>query len=157
MHRIFGALTRLLAPILAYTADEAWGCAGTGESVHLQTFPDPADYPIDPVVEIEADKLTALRSFVAQGIETQRQEKIIGNALEARVEVTLPAAELPTIGLDEIEEFLILSDLQLGAGEKTSRVVKTAHARCERCWRHRASVGKIAAHPELCDRCAAVV
>ncbi len=157
MHLIFDALCRLLAPILAYTAEEAWGHAGHADSVHLATLPERAEHPIDSVVEAEAEKIMHLRSLVAQGIEAQRQEKIIGNALEARVALTLPAADLPGICHDEIEEFLILSDLNLIAGEKNLDVTRTDHARCERCWRHRPSVGQNATHPELCDRCADVV
>ena len=157
MHRIFDALCRLLAPILAYTADEAWGHAGYTSSIHLTLLPEVAKYPVDVGIEAEAEKLMNLRSFVAQGIEAQRQEKIIGNALEAHVEVSLPAAYLPQIDLEEIEEFLILSDLVLTTGEKNSEVTRTNYVRCERCWRHRPSVGTSAGHPDLCTRCAEVV
>ncbi|MEO7932163.1 MAG: isoleucine--tRNA ligase [Chthoniobacterales bacterium] len=157
MHRTFNALCRLLAPILAYTADEAWTHAGNQESVHLTLLPEVADYPVDAAVEAEAEKLMQLRSLVAQGIEAQRQEKIIGNALEAHVEVSLPAAESPQIDHDEIEEFLILSDLVLTVGERHSTVTRTSSSRCERCWRHRPTVGSNSTHPELCARCAEVV
>jgi isoleucyl-tRNA synthetase len=157
MHRIFDALCRLLAPILAYTADEAWAFAGNKESIHLTLLPEAADYPINAAVEEEAARLMQLRSFVAQGVEAQRQEKIIGNALEAHVEASLPAAELPKIDHEEIEEFLILSDLVLSVGERGSRVTRTSHVRCERCWRHRETVGANASDPELCARCAEVV
>jgi isoleucyl-tRNA synthetase len=59
---------------------------------------------------------------------------------------------------DEIEEFFILSDLQLEQSETTeAQITKTARQKCSRCWRHRATVGESVAHPELCDRCAEVV
>ena len=157
MHRTFNALCRLLAPILAYTAEEAWSHAGNTESVHLTLLPNSTDFPVDSALETEAEKLMQLRSLVAQGIEAQRQEKVIGNALEAHVEVSLPAAETPEIGHEEIEEFLILSDLVLTVGERHSTVTRTRFSRCERCWRHRPTVGSNSAHPELCARCANVV
>ncbi len=157
MHRTFNALCRLLAPILAYTADEAWTHAGNQNSIHLTLLPEVVDYPVDAALEAEAEKLMQLRSLAAQGIEAQRQEKIIGNALEAHVEATVPAAELPQIAHDEIEEFLILSDLTLSTGERHSNVTRTSFSRCERCWRHRPTVGSNSNHPDLCARCAEVV
>ncbi|HEY5893896.1 MAG TPA: isoleucine--tRNA ligase [Chthoniobacterales bacterium] len=169
MHRIFDALTRLLAPVLAFTADEAWAASGKKTSVHLELFPSPDDYPVNPEVEAEAEKLMSLRSGVAQGIEARRQEKLIGNALEARVIVSVPDSEKPDLDLSEIEEFLILSDLQINSGITVEKggelmswkgellVAKTDYPRCERCWRHRPTVGLSPAHPHLCDRCAAVV
>ena len=58
----------------------------------------------------------------------------------------------------ELEEFFILSDLTLTAGAETgASIVPTAHKKCARCWRHRATVGAHAGHAELCERCAEVV
>ncbi len=60
---------------------------------------------------------------------------------------------------NELEEFFILSDLKIepGSGEPTAVISKTSYAKCGRCWRHRQTVGKSAKHPDLCDRCEAVV
>jgi isoleucyl-tRNA synthetase len=59
---------------------------------------------------------------------------------------------------EEIEEFFILSDLQLEQSETTeAQITKTSRQKCSRCWRHRESVGRSAEHPELCDRCETVV
>jgi isoleucyl-tRNA synthetase len=59
----------------------------------------------------------------------------------------------------DVEEFLILSDLQITNTDAGSSaiVTKTSHKKCERCWRHRPAVGTISDYPELCDRCAEVV
>ena len=76
------------------------------------------------------------------------------------MQLTLPAGErVHRLKLDDVEEFLILShlDLSVAEGEPTATATRTDRHRCERCWRHRTMVGSIAEHPTLCDRCAEVV
>ena len=59
---------------------------------------------------------------------------------------------------EELEEFFILSDLQLELAEEPSAsITRTPNKKCARCWWHRPTVGTIATYPDLCDRCAAVV
>ena len=156
MHRIFDALCRLLAPILAFTADEAWQYAQADGSVHLQEFP--RENPRTDTATAQMSELLRLRAVVGQAIEKARQEKLIGNALEAAVTLHSNSAVTSQIGKEELEEFFILSDLTVqSASEASVSVAKTAQAKCARCWRHRPTVGQSAEHPELCDRCAEVV
>jgi isoleucyl-tRNA synthetase len=158
MHRIFDALCRLLAPITVFTADEAWGYLGGPGSVHLQTFPEATAEFRNAEAEKQVAQLLNLRAVIGQAIEAARQEKLIGNALEASVTLTGDEAALAGIPKEELEEFLILSELKVQAGEKPSATIsKTTHQKCARCWRHRPTVGQSAAHPELCDRCESVV
>jgi isoleucyl-tRNA synthetase len=106
------------------------------------------------------EALLRARDVVSRALETARQQKLIGNNLEAKVQLSLPADDrLHRLKLEDIEEFLILShlDLSVGEGEPTATAAKTERQRCERCWRHRTMVGAIAEHPTLCDRCAEVV
>ncbi len=161
MHEVFSALTRLLAPILAYTADEAWEFAGNADSIHLQEFPQPALAKTDLALEAHFDQLLALRGTIAQAIEPARKAKQIGNALEAEVTLAIADTELLTRlqgHEDELEEFFILSKLNLIAGSETvATLVPTTAQKCSRCWRHKLTVGACPDHPELCDRCAGVV
>ncbi len=160
MARVFDSVTRLLAPILAYTADEAWEFAGHPRSVHVETFPEVDAALRNAELEEEIETWLKLRAAVAHAVEPARQEKLIGNALESAV--TLEIAEPTELAAlqerkAEIEEFIILSDLTLVAGPETrAHLVRTTHAKCSRCWRHRLSVGANPDHPELCDRCAGV-
>src|SRR5437764_586669 len=103
MHKIFDALCRLLAPILVFTAEEAWAhaVAGVGDtgprsataatnSIHLQLFPDcragaPTAGTTDDAVRQQIDQLLRLRGVIGQALEKARQERLIGNSLEARV------------------------------------------------------------------------
>ncbi len=161
MRQVFDGLSRLLAPILAFTADEAWEYAGQSKSVHVEMFPQFDSESRSAEVDGLVDRWLVLRGTIAQSIETARQQKLIGNALEAAVTVEIadPAllaeAQAQTA---EIEEFIILSKVTFAAGAETkATVTKNEDPRCGRCWRHRATVGFDAVHPELCDRCAAVV
>ena len=99
-----------------------------------------------------------LRGIIGQAIEQARQEKLIGNALEAAVILHSDSEVTAKIDKAELEEFFILSDLTIHqAKEASASVTKTPHKKCARCWRHRAYVGTSKAHPELCDRCENVV
>jgi isoleucyl-tRNA synthetase len=103
-------------------------------------------------------ELLRLRGVIGQAIEKARQEKLIGNALEAAVVLRLSSDVTEKVGKEELEEFFILSDLTIErAKEASASVTKTPYQKCARCWRHRPTVGKSKAHADLCDRCAAVV
>jgi isoleucyl-tRNA synthetase len=156
MQKIFDALCRLLAPILAFTADEAWQYAHADGSIHLQEFPP--ESPLTGEAIAQVDELLLLRSVIGQGIEKARQEKLIGNALEAAVVLRTNSQATGQVSREELEEFFILSDLTVeSSGETGAEVTKTPHQKCARCWRHRPTVGTITAYPDLCDRCADVV
>jgi isoleucyl-tRNA synthetase len=156
MHEIFDALCRLLAPVLAFTAEEAWrySVPPDRDSVHLQEFPEPRGRGHEATGQV--DELLRLRGVIGQGIERARQEKLIGNTLEARV--VLNSDSNVTESQEELEEFFIVSDLTIHqAKEASASVTKTQYQKCARCWRHRPTVGTSKAHPDLCDRCESVV
>jgi isoleucyl-tRNA synthetase len=156
MHEIFCALCQLLAPILAFTADEAWQYSNADSSVHLEELPKVRDAGSDATSVVT--ELLRLRGVIGQAIEHARQEKLIGNALEAAVRLRTNTEATSKIGKEELEEFFILSDLTLEpAKEASATVTKTRYQKCARCWRHRAYVGKSKTHPDLCDRCESVV
>jgi isoleucyl-tRNA synthetase len=171
MHKIFDALCRLLAPVLVFTAEEAWSytVAGAGDadprpaaaatnSVHVQLFPEIGEGVRDASVNQQIDQLLRLRSVIGQALEKARQEKLIGNSLEARVTLKCDRKTIGSVSKEELEEFFILSDLIIeDASEPSATAEKTPYAKCARCWRHRESVGQSAAHSDLCDRCESVV
>ncbi|MGZ5523126.1 MAG: class I tRNA ligase family protein, partial [Chthoniobacterales bacterium] len=173
MREIFDALSRLLAPVLVFTAEEAWrhsavvptsgddaGQPGSPTpattSIHLQDFPETQGRGRQAIDQVE--ELLRLRGIIGQAIEHARQEKLIGNTLEACVVLNSDSDVTEKIPKEELEEFFILSDLTVHqANEATAAVTKTPYKKCDRCWRHRPTVGTSKAHPELCDRCESVV
>jgi isoleucyl-tRNA synthetase len=115
----------------------------------------------DAALETYVEELLKLRGVIAKAVEAATQSKLISKGLEGAITLEIGDAKL-LASLEgkegELEEFFILSNLKLAAGSETkASLVRTAHAKCARCWRHRPSVGTIATHPELCDRCANVV
>jgi isoleucyl-tRNA synthetase len=169
MHEIFDALCKLLAPVLVFSAEEAWRHSAVAEdpgqtgsptptttSVHVQEFPEPQNRGREAIGQVE--ELLRLRGIVGQAIEQARQEKLIGNTLEARVVLNSDSDITEKIPREELEEFFILSDLTIQqAKEASASVTKTPYGKCARCWRHRPTVGTSKAHPDLCDRCESVV
>ncbi len=158
MREIFNALCQLLAPILAFTAEEAWrySVATNRDSVHLQEFPQSVDRHDEASAQVA--ELLRLRGVIAHAIEGARQEKLIGNTLEARVILYSDSDVTEKVSQEELEEFFIVSDLTIHqAKEASASVTKTPYAKCARCWRDRSTVGASKAHPDLCDRCESVV
>jgi isoleucyl-tRNA synthetase len=156
MHTVFDALCRLLAPILAFTAEEAWRHSGIGASVHLEEFPQARHRQHEASDQVA--ELLKLRGVIGQTIERARQDKLIGNALEAAVVLHSNSDATTKVDKEELKEFFILSDLTIHEGkEATASVTKTAYKKCARCWRHRPTVGASKTHPDLCDRCESVV
>jgi isoleucyl-tRNA synthetase len=128
--------------------------------VHLSRFPDYQSDRIDSSALSKVDALLAARSVVSQSIESARQQKLIGNALEAQVELALPPNDpIHQMPPADVAEFLILSKITLLAtdDEPHAIVTRTENQRCDRCWRHLETVGSDREHPGLCDRCAKVV
>src|SRR5438067_1590097 len=156
MHKIFDTLCRLLAPILAFTAEEAWRHSGAGGSVHLLELSQTQDRHDGASAQIA--ELLKLRGVIGQAIEHARQEKLNGIALEAAVVLFSDSDVTSKIDKEELEEFFILSDLTVHQGkEPSASVTKTSYKKCARCWRHRTAVGASKTHPDLCDRCESVV
>ncbi|MBX9577392.1 MAG: isoleucine--tRNA ligase [Chthoniobacterales bacterium] len=160
MARIFETITKLLAPILVFTTEEAWNYYRPGSSIHLELLPEARE--LNAALLRRYEKLLELRSQIAQALEKAQRDEVIANPLEAFVKVTtkdpeiLKATAIPQ-ALAEIEEFFILSHLELEEGEEQITISLEAAEKCERCWRHRADVGSHAEHPTLCGRCASTV
>jgi isoleucyl-tRNA synthetase len=158
MSRIYDALCRLLAPVLAFTSEEAWRYLDGNGSIHLQLFPEVRAPQGDTYVNDALDRLLKLRAVISQALEKARQQKLIGNSLEARVILKCERKFVEGISKDELEEFFIVSDLVIEEASEPSAIVeKTSFAKCARCWRHRETAGKSPTHPDLCDRCEDVV
>jgi isoleucyl-tRNA synthetase len=141
---LFNALVRWLAPVLTFTAEEAWQTRypDTG-SVHLLTWPEIDGGWRDEALGARWTELRALRGQVTEAIEPYRRDKVIRSSLEA--EVTVPG------GSAELEELFIVA--KVSAGDALS-VTRTEQMKCGRCWRHLPEVPEDGA---LCGRCSEVV
>jgi len=172
---VFSALARLMAPILTFTAEEAWRhlSGAHAESVHLERFPEvPLEWLDDPLRR-DWDRLLEVRREVAKALELGRARKLIGSGLEAAVRITSAPEDLPALLAAKqplLQTLFIVSHVGVGRGapgavhyesqEIPGLVIdmdRAAGDKCERCWMRKPTVGQSAAHPTLCDRCVAVV
>jgi len=150
---LHGALCTWLAPVLAFTADEAWVARyGEQTSVHLaQLFATSAQW-LDAELGARWDSIRSARRRITNAIEEQRQLGAIKSSLQAAVEIGPEEASL--LAPEAWAELAIVSGARVGAGVAVS---VAPGEKCARCWRILPEVGSVAAHPSLCLRCADAV
>jgi len=182
MHRIADGLLRLMAPVLSFTACEAWdmlyrrnGEAPLEGGVLFATQPEALDQPGDEEADRRWETLLSVRAEVTRVLELARRDKIIGHPLEAELLVRAEGA----LGADlasqwrQLESLTIVSCLTPvaelrpapgmvlveaeGMAGLSLGVRRAAGEKCERCWIRSGTVGQDADHPALCARCADVV
>jgi len=166
LYQIADALARILAPILAFTADEIWDFIPRGQnsetpvSVHLATFPD-ADQHDDTELISTWNRLFTVREQVLGELEKARTEKLIGSSLEADVVIHASAqdAELLQQYAEQLRYLFIVSKVELGSASETARVEiqRAPGEKCERCWNYSTRVGEFERYPTVCERCAAAL
>ncbi|MBV9462614.1 MAG: isoleucine--tRNA ligase [Verrucomicrobiae bacterium] len=169
MAEVLRRLALWLAPILPYTCEEVWDeyqkLAGAQlGSVHLQDFPAADPKWRDAGLEAQFEELRKWRDVASVELENARRDKKIGKSLEAKLVLKgRQVAELEKLGWDPawLEEFFIVSNLALnrnGTDEDRQAFVELAPGeKCPRCWRVTTTVGRDASHPEVCERCAAML
>jgi isoleucyl-tRNA synthetase len=152
MHACFDAVAKLLAPILAYTADEAWEFSGKKTSIHIEKLPEANAALRDEALEAKVDEWLKLRAAIyQQAIEPARQAKTIAKSLEAAITLEVADAQHAALNADkaELEEFLIISELTLASGaEPVAKVFRSGQPQCPRCWRQQPLTAK-----GVCTRC----
>jgi isoleucyl-tRNA synthetase len=158
--RIRDAILLLMAPVLSFTAEEAWRILRPNEpSIFCRTWVDALPrLPDAEALRAKWSRILAVRAAALKELETLRQGGKIGSSLQAEVAIVAPEADyqaLASLG-DDLKFVLITSAGTLARGEQLSIDVKpSAHAKCERCWHYRPEVGADATHPTLCSRCLA--
>lgn len=180
IYRILDGLLRLMAPILCFTAAEAWEHlhnleqdAPLERSIFFADFAKVDDIERDQTFDERWNRLLALRGAITKVLEGARQDKAIGLALDAEVVLQVGGewAEFVAESLERLRELCIVSGLRLvGDGESGLTFVEAEGlagleiavapapgTKCERCWTISPTVGKDDGHPALCGRCAAVV
>jgi isoleucyl-tRNA synthetase len=168
--RIAEAMTRLIAPILSFTADEVWQylpvVEGRLPSVHLALFPPVVEIIPGNISGLEADweQLTSIRQLVMVELEALRLSKSIGKSLDASVRVIATEGSAEALVLTRYEPALaeffnvsqatvqLIGDTQLQAAVLIEAQVADG-AKCERCWRIVPDVGEDDRWPTVCTRC----
>jgi isoleucyl-tRNA synthetase len=175
LHVIAEGLLLLMAPVLTFTAAEAWehlpASTSRERSIFLAQLPPVAEACMDEELNARWERLLAVRGEMTKVLELARQDKVIGHSLEAQVTLSATGelASFLKANWATLQTVAIVSDLKLveapGVGARpaeeipglTIAVQAAPGGKCERCWTRTESVGSHADHPLLCSRCAGVV
>lgn len=172
LYEALSAITKLIAPILPHSADEVWKYVPNVEllSVQLCEMPTVRREWYNEPLESKWSRFMDVRDDVYKSLEAARKEKLIGNALQASLQL-YPDEKTKDLldGLDDLKSLFIVSDVQVHAAGSAVPDAADQYAglavtvqladgeKCERCWMITPEVGQHAEHPTLCTRCADVV
>ncbi|MEM8664964.1 MAG: class I tRNA ligase family protein, partial [Pseudomonadota bacterium] len=170
VRHIFSALTKWIAPILPFTAEETWAAAGN-ETIHLELFDELPQAWRDPALAATWEKVKKVRRVVLGALEVERREKRIGSSLEAHPVVTIADEDLLAAARSvEFADVAIVSAITLNAGEPPAdaftlpdvpgvgvTIGRAEGTRCARSWKVSPEVGSDARYPDLSPRDAAAM
>lgn len=159
---ILNAMTRMIAPILAYTSDEIWkymphSSSEKAEHVIYNEMPEKVDITIDDDFMAFWDEIHELRDDVKKSLETFIKDKTIKSSLEAKVTLAASGDKLAFLkkAENELATAFIVSEVEIveNSSELEIKIEKAEGEKCERCWVISKTVGENSDHPTLCSRC----
>lgn len=159
---ILNAMTRMIAPILAYTSDEIWkymphSSSDKAEHVIYNEMSNKVDIDIDDDFMAFWDEIHELRDDVKKSLETYIKDKTIKSSLEAKVVLAASNEKLGFLkkAENELASAFIVSDVEIveNSGDLEIKIEKAQGEKCERCWVISDTVGHDSEHPTLCSRC----
>lgn len=159
---ILNAMTRMIAPILAYTSDEIWkymphSSGEKAEHVIYNEMPEKVDITIDDDFMAFWDEIHELRDDVKKSLETFIKDKTIKSSLEAKVTLAASGDKLAFLkkAENELATAFIVSEVEIveNSSELEIKIEKAEGEKCERCWVISKTVGENSDHPTLCSRC----
>ena len=159
---ILNAMTRIIAPILAYTSDEIWKYMphsedDNAEHVIFNEMPEKSDISIDDDFMAFWDEIHELRDDVKKALEAYIKDKTIKSSLEAKVVLFASGSKLEFLkkAEKELSTAFIVSEIEIieNDSDLEIRIEKAEGEKCERCWSISKTVGTDKEHPTLCARC----
>ena len=159
LYLIAQTLLRLMAPVLSFTAEEAWAVLHPGgdESVFFHTWNGVLpDQPGEAELTERWSRIRAVRGAVQRELEALRQAGKIGSSLQAEVALTVAGDDAAAIGALAADlKFVLITSSASAQPGSSLQVVATpsAQPKCDRCWHYRSDVGVDPGHPRICARC----
>ena len=172
LDELFSCLTAWLAPVICFTAEEAWLARNPGddESVHLRTFPDVPGAWRDSALAEKWAKIRRVRRVITGALEIERAEKRIGSSLQSAPTVYLSEELAAAVEGTDLAEISITSAISIQVGDTPDDAFSLEDVpgvavipypapgnKCERCWQVLPEVGSASGAPDICDRCAKAV
>ncbi len=158
MAEIFDCLTAWLAPIVSFTAEEAWshrpeGVFEDASSVHLRDFPSVSENWKSEGLASKWAEIITVRKDVSAAIEPLRASKELGSSLEAMPTVQTQSESVLAMA-DEMADICITSSVRVLSGAPSVVIEKAEGEKCERCWK---VLPEVDAQTKLCNRCTGAV
>lgn len=171
IYRILSAISRLIAPIMSFTADEIWSYIphskdDNAESIFLNDMPQKSNIEVSDEFKAKWELIAQIREDAKKALEIKRAEKVIGASLETDLHVYVDDDKFDAVSAlaNELPALLIVSRAEVFKGSENGEykgdlegvsftVNKASGNKCERCWSYSDSVGKFEDHPALCERC----
>ena len=161
LHHILQSLTRLIAPVLSFTAEEIWRILHAEQpgSVFLHEFHTLPKADGATALSQKWSRLREVRSLALKSIEERRAAGAIGSSLQGEITISANGSDFDLLAAlgDDLRFVMITSSAVTNRAASNSAlgvtVTASAHAKCERCWHFRADVGSSDEHPTICGRC----
>jgi isoleucyl-tRNA synthetase len=168
LSEVYNTLVRLIAPVLAFTTDEIWSFMGMKGSVHMEKY-----YRLDPKynnpeVHDRVNKVAEIKKDLLKSLENLRRDKVIKTSLEADIQIFVKddsAKKIMSEMGDELRRFLQVAKVGLAGSDSgltpydcsSISSARSKGKKCIRCWNYYDKLGSDPDHPELCERCTAVI
>jgi len=160
LYQVLDVLLKLIAPILSFTAEEAyltWGrSAESGGSIFLSSFTKkyPKEWADQDVLK-RWERIFSLREQVLKEIEKKREEGVIGSSLETEVTINCKGKDYSFYKSyqDILSEVFIVSSVVIEEGDFSIVVERSKGKKCLRCWNWSDSVGENLEYPDICNKC----
>ena len=161
MHHILQTLTRLIAPVLSFTAEEIWAVLhpAKNDNVFLHQYHQLPNVAGAAELVSRWSAIRVVRGEVMKQIEEKRAAGLIGSSLQAEIRATVSMKNKALLMSlrDDLRFVMITSAASVGEetdeGKNDFIVTPSTHPKCERCWHYRADVGSNDEHPTICGRC----
>ncbi|MCP4134995.1 MAG: isoleucine--tRNA ligase [bacterium] len=162
-------LVRLIAPVLAFTAEEIWQFSGNTGSIHMETYYKPDDQYNNPEIAERLEKLVDVKKDILKSLEIKRKDKIIKASLEADIQLYVADSSVKIMVEEmgsDVKRFFQVAKIELltekpaeGDEYDNTTVIaeKSKGEKCVRCWNFTEDLGSDSEHPELCSRCAGII
>ncbi|OPH39759.1 isoleucine--tRNA ligase [Moraxella equi] len=157
IYHIAHALLRWIAPILSFTAFEAWEILkGTNGHIFTQEWYALPQVELNDITDSDWQAILAVKELANKAMDDARTDKVINSSLSASLEIVADDATYQTLAKlgDELRFVLITSAVTLAKGDTVSvKVAPAVGEKCVRCWHILPSVGSVAEHKDICPRC----
>ena len=162
MDILFNSLTTWLAPIICFTAEEAWQTRykDPENSVHLQTYFKPHEKWFNQLIGEKWTNIRELRSTVTTAIEEKRKEGMLGSSLQAKLTINANQNIFDELKVMNLPDLFICSDVEMNFNPNIKEniievdVELASGGKCQRCWK---IVKEVNENNEICSRCKSVL